>query len=239
MLKVELHAHTADDPHDYIPYDAIALIDRAAEMGYQALAITLHNKQFDVRRVGAHARDRGLVLIPGLERTVCGKHVLLLNFPQRVELVESFEDIRRLKAGSNGLVLAPHPFYPAACCLRRYMDRYPDLFDAVELNAFYTSAIDFNRPALRWARAHDKPVVGNADVHRLAQLGTTYSIIDAAPDPDAICAAIRAGRVKIRTQPISLMQAGVHFTKLLACDFSRSLHLRPQPAVETLFRTIL
>lgn len=231
MLKVELHAHTADDPRDCIPYDTIELIDRAAELGYQALAITLHDKQLDVLQIAAHARDRGLVIIPGIERTICGKHVLLLNFSRSAERVESFEDVRRLKARSNGLVLAPHPFYPATCCLHGYLDRYADLFDAVELNAFYTRTIDFNRPAIKWAKAHGKAVVGNADVHRLEQLGTTYTLIDAAPHPTAICEAIRAGRVEVRTQPISLVQAARHLGKLLFGDLSRSLHLRPQPAI--------
>lgn len=229
MLKVELHTHTGDDPHDAIPYDARALLDRAAELGYQALAITLHDKQFDIHQVSTYARERGIVLIPGVERTVCGKHVLLLNFPQDAEGVRSFEDIRDLKAGSSGIVIAPHPFYPARCCLGRYMERYADLFDAVELNAFYTTRIDFNRPALRWARAHRRTIVGNADVHRLQQLGSTYSFIDAAPDANDICAAIRAGRVVVRTQPIHLVRAAMLFGSLMAANLSRSLHVRRQP----------
>ncbi len=49
MLKVELHSHTSDDPHDRIPYSAEQLIDRAAALGYDALAITLHDKQLDLR----------------------------------------------------------------------------------------------------------------------------------------------------------------------------------------------
>ena len=41
MLKVELHTHTADDPVDAIPHSTFELIDRAAALGYDALAITL------------------------------------------------------------------------------------------------------------------------------------------------------------------------------------------------------
>ena len=47
MIKVELHAHTSDDPADRIPHDTHALLDRAAQFGYGALAITLHNRWFD------------------------------------------------------------------------------------------------------------------------------------------------------------------------------------------------
>lgn len=207
MIKAELHTHTSDDPHDFIPYDAPALIDRAAELNYQALAITLHDKQYDIRDLESYARDRGVVLISGIERTIHGKHVLLLNFPKAAENVSSFEDLERLKAESNGLVVAPHAFFPTRSCLGRALDQYPALFDAVELNAFYTPAIDFNQRAVMWANAHGKPLVGNCDVHRLSQLGTTYSLVDAAPDASAICDAIRAGRVRVCTEPISLAQA--------------------------------
>ena len=68
MLKVDLHAHTADDPSEFIPHTAWDLIDRAAELGYQALAITLHDKQLDVAPLMSYAGDRGLLIIPGIER---------------------------------------------------------------------------------------------------------------------------------------------------------------------------
>ena len=51
MLKVEFHSHTSDDPQDQIPYSARELIDRAAGLGYDALAITLHNRQLDIRHL--------------------------------------------------------------------------------------------------------------------------------------------------------------------------------------------
>ena len=88
-------------------------------------------------------------------------------------------------------------------CLRQELDGHPDLFDAVELHSLYSGCVDFNRRARAWARAHGKPLVGNGDIHRLGQLGTTWSLVDAEPDPDAICAAIKAGRVDVRTEPVS------------------------------------
>ena len=59
MLRVELHAHTSDDPCDRIPHSAIQLIDRAVSLGYRALAITLHNRQLDVRPLVPYAAERG------------------------------------------------------------------------------------------------------------------------------------------------------------------------------------
>ncbi len=207
MLKVELHAHTADDPVDRIPHTTIQLIDRAAALGYDALAITLHEQQLDLRRFARAAAKRGIILIPGVERTIGGRHVLLLNFTRAAEDVRTFADLAWLRARERGLVVAPHPFFPAPSCLRDDLERHADLFDAVERNAMVVRGIDFNARAERWAARHGKPVVGNGDVHRLSQLGTTYSLVDAPPHVDAICEAIRAGRVRVESRALSWMEA--------------------------------
>jgi hypothetical protein len=202
MVKVDLHTHTADDPLDRIPYSTHELVDRAAALGFGALAVTLHDRQLDVQPFAPYAAERGLVLIPGIERTVEGRHVLLLNFSRAAEDVRSFADLARLKQREAGLVVAPHPYFPAQHSLFGRLTRHADLFDAVEYNAMYTASLNFNRPAERWARAHGMPMVGNGDVHRFAQLGATYSLVDADCDPDAICRAIRAGRVRVETRPL-------------------------------------
>ena len=232
MLKVELHSHTSDDPVDWIPYSAHALIDRAAALGYDALAITLHDRQFDVRSLAAYAAERDVVLIPGVEKTIEGRHVLLLNFPREAEDVETFDDLAKLKQNSRGLVVAPHPFFPSTTCLFGKMSRHADLFDAVEYNAMYTSSLNFNRAAERWARRNGKPMVGNGDVHRLEQLGTTYSLVDAERDPASICEAIAAGRVSVATRPVSWWTAVTVFSSLL-----RALRRRPATFSPAILKT--
>ncbi|HET9362569.1 MAG TPA: PHP-associated domain-containing protein [Vicinamibacterales bacterium] len=218
MLKVELHTHTADDPVDLIPHSTHELIDRAAALGYQALALTLHNLQLDPRPFVSYAAERGVTLIPGIERTIEGRHVLLLNFSTRSMDVDSFEALARLKAREPGLVVAPHPFFPMGNCLRDMMDRHADLFDAVECNAMYTSTLNFNEKAERWARERGKPMVGNGDVHRLRQLGTTWSMVDAEPTADAICDAIKAGRVRVESRPLSWVSAATTMSRLFSSD---------------------
>jgi predicted metal-dependent phosphoesterase TrpH len=216
MLKVDLHIHTADDPSDRIPYSTFDAIDRAAELGFDAIAITLHDRQLPAELFQAYATDRGIVLIPGIERTIEGRHVLLLNFSAASESVESFDDLASLKAREHGLVVAPHPFFPAASALRGALSRHADLFDAVEYNAMFTRIVNFNIPGERWARRHGKPMVGNGDVHRLEQLGTTYSLVDAEPTADAICAAIAAGRVQVVATPHSIFTAARLMAVLIA-----------------------
>jgi predicted metal-dependent phosphoesterase TrpH len=207
VLKVDLHCHTADDPLDMIPHSTVELVDRAAALGYDAIAITLHERQLDLRPLVSYAAERGVVLIPGVERTVEGRHVLLLNFAEGADRLHTFEDLRRLRRQSPGIVIAPHAFFPAPCCLRGALDRHPDLFDAIEWNAMFTTALNFNRAAERWAVRHGKPLVGNGDIHRLRQLGATWSLVDAEPDAEAICAAITAGQVRVETRPLSWREA--------------------------------
>src|SRR5262249_5473864 len=153
----------------------------------------------NVARLAPYASERGVTLIPGIERTIEGRHVLLLNFQRDADEVRSFEDVRKLKRRERGLVVAPHPFFPWATCLRGHMFRHADLFDAIEWNAMFTSTVNFNWPARRWAERYGKPLVGNGDVHRLRQLGSTFSLVDAEPHPDAICDAIAAGRVQVES----------------------------------------
>ncbi len=207
VIKLELHTHTDEDPADRIAHSTRDLIDRAAALGYGALAITLHNRYFDPAPHADYARDRGMVLMPGIERNIGRYHVLLINFPPECAGVRDFDDIAKLKGQCHGLVVAPHPFYPIPSALGAALDRHATVVDAIEINAMYTRLVNFNRQAIRWARAHHKTLVGNTDLHLLDQMGTTYSLVDAEPRADAICDAVRAGRVEVRTEPLSSLRA--------------------------------
>ena len=42
-LKADLHLHTGDDPRDYVIHSNKEMIDHAAELGFEILAITNHD----------------------------------------------------------------------------------------------------------------------------------------------------------------------------------------------------
>ena len=109
-LKVELHTHTDADPIDTIPHTTEELIERAASLGYHALAITLHDKQLNVAPFTDYASRRNIVLIPGIERTIAGRHVLLLNFSSRAESIDTFEQLAVLKTEerARARIIQPH-----------------------------------------------------------------------------------------------------------------------------------
>jgi hypothetical protein len=205
-LKVDLHIHTAEDPQHQISYTAKDLISIAADEGYDVLAITNHQCLTFGKKLSAYARERGILLIPGMEVTLRRRHVVLLNPPPG----RSFSDFSSLLSMQrpDALVMAPHPYFPNPYSLNRLLVRHLRYFDAIEYCHFYSPGINFNHMALRVSQTYGVPVVGNSDAHFLSQLGTTYSLIHAEKDPESIFQAIRKGHSEVVTRPLSPVEMG-------------------------------
>jgi predicted metal-dependent phosphoesterase TrpH len=205
MLRVDLHHHIDADPVDgrFVRHSAGALIDRAAAAGLQVLAITCHESVPYDGDVTRYAAQRGVLLLHGMEATVEGHHVLLLNFPEFPPGVCSIEEIAARKT-RDAMVIAPHPFYPVGMGMGDTLAKYPGIFDAVEFSGLYTPLTRrFNRRAADYARHGAMSVVGNSDTHFLWQLGRTYTLVDAPAEPAAVIQALRHGRVQLVTRPLS------------------------------------
>src|SRR5436190_7786801 len=93
-LKVDLHIHTLDDPKDIIDYSAHQLLERARDLGFGVLAITLHDAVFDRPDVFADAAKVGILLIPAAEVRLEGADVIALNVtPEEVASLRNFRDL--------------------------------------------------------------------------------------------------------------------------------------------------
>ena len=222
LLKFDFHLHTLDDPHDHhVFHTASELIDKAAALGFGALAITLHCAQFESEKARAYAREKGIVLIPGIEQDVEGCHVLLINFPKAAaEAVRTFADLARAKAAHpDALVIAAHPFYPNGTCLKEKLLENRACFDAVEISGFYHRRWNPNQRALAEAARLDLPLVGNSDTHTLEQFGTTWSEVSAPADAvtaAAVTRAVKSGRVAVKGRPLKLWEMAVITWKVVA-----------------------
>jgi DNA-binding NtrC family response regulator len=62
--------------------------------------------------------------------------------------------------------------------------------------------------AIEVSQSNGIPLVGNSDTHFLSQLGTTYSLIYAEKNLEAVFAAIRENRVDVITRPLSPLEMG-------------------------------
>ena len=201
-LKADLHLHTSEDKQDRILHSSKALIDEAARQGYEVIAITNHNELTYTPRLADYAGERGILLIPGYEALIRRKHVLLYNFPPGIG---SFGQLRE-KKGKNNLVIAPHPYYPSIFSLKQTLDRYLDVFDALEYCHYYHELINFNKRVIYLSRRKNIPLVGTSDTHQLFQLGLTYSLIEAEKDMESVFQAVKEGKVEIFTRPLSIRQ---------------------------------
>jgi len=206
-LKVDLHIHTAEDPRHQISYTAKDLISIAADEGYDVLAITNHQCVTFTKKLSAYARERSILLIPGIEVTLRRRHVVLLNPPSG----KSFPDFSSLVAMQrpDALVVAPHPYFPNHFSLNGLLVKHLKYFDAIEYCHFYSPGINFNHMAMTVSETYGIPLVGNSDAHFLSEFGTTYSLIQAEKDPESIFQAIREKRSEVVTRPLSPLEMGV------------------------------
>ncbi len=202
-LKADLHIHTSEDPEDLIRYSAKDLINKASTLGYQVLAITNHNHVTFSEYLRDYARERGIILIPGMEATIERRHVLLYNLDFSLISRHDLKSLANVR-DQQGLVIAPHPFYPSTMALRAKLIEYIHLFDGIEHCHFYSRTIDFNAKAKQIAKRYNLPMVGTSDAHQWCQFHTTYSLIEAEPDTQAVIEAIKLGRVTVVSEPLPM-----------------------------------
>lgn len=205
-LRADFHTHSADDPFDTLDYSAEMLIDSVAEAGVDVLAITCHELNVYSDYLADFAARRNVLLIPGIEKFIEGKHVLILNPASEHLSAHTFEEFRAL--GRRGAVfIAPHPYYPAPHSLMSKLVRNIDLFDAIEYCSLYFRGLNPNRWAERVARLHGLPMIGTSDTHWLPYDSSTCSWITADRTIESVLEAIRAGRVEVDTSPRRLAPA--------------------------------
>ncbi|MEO7167325.1 MAG: PHP domain-containing protein [Spartobacteria bacterium] len=205
-IKLDLHIHTLDDPKDHLDYSAHQLLERARELGFAALAITLHDKVFDRPEVFADAAAMGILLIQAAEMRLEGADVVVLNAqPNDIENLRTFDDLRQLRArrGDSLFCFAPHPFFVLGASIGERLLAEIDCFDAIEICHFHKGWFDLNRRARRVAAAHRKPLLATSDAHRLHAFGGHFTSIPRPPDltVEAVLAGLRAGPHRLTSPP--------------------------------------
>lgn len=223
-LKVDLHMHAGGDPEDNLPYSPEDLIDVMAAKGFDAIAITNHNRDMYRPELEGYAASRGVILIRGLELTYERQHIVLLNFDAPSE-IQSPDDILARKSKEN-LVIAAHPYFPFAPSCGPLLDTRPEVFDAVEFSHMYITAVNFNRRAILRAGELGLPLIGTSDAHSLYQAGYTYTLVDADDrTPESIISAIKAGKIELVTRPLPLARFARTVLGMKMDEFARKTGL--------------
>ncbi len=205
MLKADFHMHFGKEHCHDTGYSAKELIDYCAKLGYDVMTLTLHDEVGCTPALVAYAKKKGILLISGIEATIEGAHVLVLNVTKG-DKVGSFDDLRRLKKKKNVVVIAPHPYFPFGGCLKNKLVDNIDLFDAIEYSHFYAYLLNFNRKAMKVAMKYKKPIVGTSDCHRLFQIGYTYTQLDCKKNLKSVLDAVRKGKGGVISMPFPILK---------------------------------
>ena len=236
LVKFDFHMHTLDDPYDQHVYHTVyELIDKAADLGFGALAITLHSQQFQSQSALAYAEERGILLIPGVEQNIEGVHVLLLNFPKDIaDGISSFSELAAARSAlvtagaAETLVVAPHPFFPSGVSLLEKFWEHSGHFDAVEVSGFYHRFWDPNHKARRAAKKIGLPLIGNSDTHTLEQFGKTWSEAHCERDADSLIRAVKSGQAIVRGRSLTFIEMAVVGWKVIAKGYMRWINYKRQ-----------
>ena len=209
-IKVDLHIHTLDDPKDVIDYSAHQLLERARQLGFGVLAITLHDAVFDRLEVFEDAAAMGILLIPAAEMRLEGADVILLNVTKsEIAQLRNFDDLRELRAlrGGSIFTIAPHPFYVLGGSIGERLVKEIDCFDAIEYCHFHKGFFDLNRRAIKVAAQFGKPLIATSDAHQLHAFGRHYTSIrrSAALTIENVFAALKNGPRRVTSPAASLV----------------------------------
>lgn len=203
-LKANLHFHTEDDPEDsQINYTFYEGVDKAAELGFEVIALTCHDKYIDSAAYKQYAASKNILLIPGIEKNIEKRHVIILNADPAVESVNTFEKLENYKKDRPDIFLiAPHPYFYTSYCLKEKLEQNIHLFDAIEYSWFYSKNVNPNIRGELIAKKYNLPLIAASDTHNLGFLNTSYALIKAEEKTEtAIFNAIRSHKFQNITSP--------------------------------------
>jgi predicted metal-dependent phosphoesterase TrpH len=191
LIRADLHIHTIFSPDSSIPPKT--LVETLLVHPFiKAVAITDHNTvrgYFKVRELAAAYPD--LLIIPGVEVSTVEGDVILLGVAEVPPQPWTVENVIDFAHSRGGLVVAAHPYraYGLGDSAKKYS------IDAVEvLNGGCPRQL--NMLAEELAKAMGLPGVGGSDAHRVDELWTVYTEIQASTDLDDVLRAIKRGLVR-------------------------------------------
>ncbi len=197
VLTAELHCHSSLSYDGRDPVER--LVEQAAAVGLDALAVTDHDEIDASLEAVDLAPEYGLVGIPGLEVTSRAGHVLALGVREIIPDGEPFvETIDRIHA-LDGIAVVPHPFQKSRSGVGPNVTE-DELSSADALEVYNSRLLTGrgNRRAREFAEARGLPMTAGSDAHIAEMVGQAVTQIDVEePTAAAIVEAIRAGRTEV------------------------------------------
>lgn len=213
VLTAELHTHSSLSHDGRDPVDF--LLEQAAAIGLDVLAVTDHDEVAASLEAAELAPEYGLVGLPGIEVSSAHGHVIGLGVRERIPPGSSFAETATMIHDVGGIAVIPHPFQSSRQGVLTKLDSGPVIehADAIEVYNSRLLTGRSNRKADRFATAHGLPKTAGSDAHISEMIGQAVTRIDAdEPTAESIIEAIAEGRTEIEGKRtpwrISFRQAG-------------------------------
>jgi len=194
-VKIDFHVHSSCSSDSIIT--SKHLVEYAKKRGLDAVAIADHNQ---VEYALEIAKNVELLIIPSIEVSTLGGHIVGLNIRKNIPKHLSVKKTIDLIHDQGGLAVACHPFAWLKGSLGKNIS---DQFDAVEV--INSSAFPFkrcNQKALKIAQKLNLAQIAGTDAHNPQSIGLAYAILEAKPTIEDIMRAILEKRCKPFGKPI-------------------------------------
>ena len=212
MLTVELHSHSALSHDGRDPVDL--LLEQAAAVGLDALAVTDHDEIDASIEAAQKAADHGLIGIVGMEVSSAAGHILAFGIEDLIPPGLPYDETLERIHEQGGIAVIPHPFQKSRHGVAPHITE--DQLASADAIEVYNSRLftgRSNRQAERFAIERGLPMTAGSDAHISELVGQAITEVGADDrTPEAILEAIRHGRTSVIGQRtpwrVSLRQFG-------------------------------
>lgn len=186
QVKIDLHVHTC------YSYDSVItpeeLIFYSKKRGLDGVAITDHDRIDGALEI---AQKTDFLIIPGIEVSSSNGHVIGLNIQERIQQKLSAEETVDKIHAAGGIAIACHPITFFKKSLGKNLSSKFDAVEVVNASAFpFNYAVKYSRKIASQLKIS---CVGGSDAHYGPEIGSAYTIVDAALNVDDIVKAIKKG----------------------------------------------
>ena len=197
MLRVELHTHSASSHDGRDPVDL--LLEQAAAVGLDALAVTDHDTIDASIEAAELAPAYGLVGIVGMEISSAVGHILAFGIESAIEPGLPYDETVERIHEQGGIAVIPHPFQKSRHGVAPHItDEQLASADAIEVYNSRLFTGRSNRQAERFAIEHGVPMTAGSDAHISEMVGQAVTEVGVDDhSAAAILDAIRLGRTSV------------------------------------------
>ena len=218
-MKCDLHCHTS------YSYDSTTLpkkmVEAALKKGIDCLAITDHGEIKGALEAMIYAKEKPILIIPGIEVKTKEGDILGLNvkrmIPNNLSVKETIKKIKE----AGGMTIIPHPF-GWFCSFKGELEESLNEIDGIEaLNASIFGP--GNKIAFDFAKKYNLPFTAGSDAHFPNFVGRAYLEIPELHPPAIPNLLIEEVLDRIKNKNVKIGGVGAGFFEKIIDHTKRNL----------------